>query len=484
MLLSDLLRLCSCSVLSGSAAVEVSGITSSTAKVAPGNVFVALPGRNSDGHDFVQHAANCGASAVIVSKNVKVIGCTVVYVSDTHKALALLSAAYYGYPQNTLVTVGITGTNGKTTVASILRHILSACGKKCAMCGTVECVPQPLNVKADNFTTPEPPELFAFMRKAADEGYTHFVTEVSSQALDQKRTYGIEFDLGVFTNISEDHLDYHLTMSRYIDAKMKLFDTSSSHLVNIDDANAYRFLGYPRTMTFSCSSSADFAVSDIETLPSGNVFTFTAFGESVRTSQKLRGAFNVSNAAAAIGAAVMLGVPVTDAVRAAESFEGVKGRLEFLETGADYDVIIDYAHTPDGLEKLLDAVEDIRARGGKTILVFGCGGNRDREKRPIMGRIAAAKADIAIVTSDNPRTEDPRNIITDILSGITDSGVVVIEDRRKAIEYALCIARAGDTVVLAGKGHETYMDAGTGRIPFDERMIIKEYFSSQQRKDT
>ncbi len=481
MTLSQLTGLCNCRFLSGDPETNISGVCTDSSKVKPGDVFIALRGAHTNANGCVAEAFDRGAAAAGVSDdNLSFPGRTVVFASDTRKALGLICSDFYGKPQHRLVTAAITGTNGKTTTASLLRHILSLSGKRCAMTGTVESVVDGKSLPTE-YTTPEPPELFGLMRRAVDSDCTHFVCEASSQALDQQRLYGINFDLGVFTNLSRDHLNYHRSMSEYAAAKLKLFDCSTLHLAGIDCPYSHLFASYPRTMTFSVRTKADFYVENVSVGHDANLFTFIFDGKRYPTRQRLRGEFNVQNSVAAIASAIMLGVDAEEAVRASESFSGVPGRFEFVPTGEDFDIIIDYAHTPEGLSQLLRSVEKIRRPGGKTILVFGCGGDRDKEKRPLMGKVATSLADFTVITSDNPRTEDPNRIIQDIVSGVRKGSTVVVSDRKKAIDYALCAARKNDTVVIAGKGHEVYIDAGSEKLPFDERSVIKEIISLKKR---
>lgn len=449
---------------------EITGIAYDSRAVKPGNLFVAICGYDTDGHKYIPMALEKGAACVLCEK-APAEG-EYVLLSDTRRGLALAGANWYGNPAGEMTMIGITGTNGKTTTTYLVKHILEDClGAKVGLVGTIQ------NMIGDEVlhterTTPESLELQALFRHMADAGCTHVVMEVSSHALSLHRVDGVTFDVGVFTNLTQDHLDFHKTMEEYCRAKAMLFARSKVGAVNVDDPWAKEILAHATcpVITYSAKNQAALEATDICLEPHHVAFTAHYQGTETACTLGIPGAFSVYNALSALSAALALGIAPEKAAASLATARGVKGRAEVVPTpGKDYTVLIDYSHTPDSLENILKTVREF-ARG-RVIAVFGCGGDRDPIKRPIMGKIAADLADLVVVTSDNPRTEDPMAIIDQILVGIPkdQTPTTVIENRRQAIRWAMDNAQAGDVIVLAGKGHETYQEIGHEKFHLDER---------------
>lgn len=449
---------------------EITGIAYDSRAVKPGNLFVAICGYDTDGHKYIPMALEKGAACVLCEK-APAEG-EYVLLSDTRRGLALAGANWYGNPAGEMTMIGITGTNGKTTTTYLVKHILEDClGAKVGLVGTIQ------NMIGDEVlhterTTPESLELQALFRHMADAGCTHVVMEVSSHALCLHRVDGVTFDVGVFTNLTQDHLDFHKTMEEYCRAKAMLFARSKVGAVNVDDPWAKEILAHATcpVITYSAKNQAALEATDIRLEPHHVAFTAHYQGTETACTLGIPGAFSVYNALSALSAALALGIAPEKAAASLATARGVKGRAEVVPTpGKDYTVLIDYSHTPDSLENILKTVREF-ARG-RVIAVFGCGGDRDPIKRPIMGKIAADLADLVVVTSDNPRTEDPMAIIDQILVGIPkdQTPTTVIENRRQAIRWAMDNAQAGDVIVLAGKGHETYQEIGHEKFHLDER---------------
>jgi len=454
----------------------ITGIAYDSRKVRPGNLFVAVEGFTTDGHAHLPQALSAGAAAVVVRDVERVPSrpVPVVEVKDTRRALALLSASFFGFPGRELTMVGVTGTNGKTTTSILIESILKHAGKSPGLIGTMYARVAGETRDASN-TTPESLDLQRLLAEMRDVGHDSVVMEVSSHGLALDRVLGCAFDVGVFTNLTQDHLDFHRTLEEYYRAKRLLFEGLGvdnpkkgprGAVVNADDARArdlQRACTVP-VLTYGIKNDADLRATEIEHRQGG---TTLRVGER-RLSLKLSGLFNVYNALAALGAAQALGIDADVACQALEAAPPVRGRFETVDAGQDFTVIVDYAHTPDGLENILRSARDITA--GRLHVVFGCGGDRDATKRPLMGRLAADLADRVIVTSDNPRTEDPKAILGQVEAGVRAAGgsCQVIEDRREAIREALTSAGSGDTVVIAGKGHETYQILGARTVHFDD----------------
>jgi UDP-N-acetylmuramoyl-L-alanyl-D-glutamate--2,6-diaminopimelate ligase len=467
--------------VAGSLDLPVTGLCYDSRRVRPGDLFFGLTGLKQDGQAFVRQALTAGAVAAVVGRDIRLPGATLVQVDEPRKALAQAAAQFYGHPSRSLTLAGVTGTNGKTTTTWLLESVFRAAGLEPGVIGTAgyrfagETRPAP-------FTTPEAPELHALLREMTERGVRAVATEVSSHALAQRRAYGVEFDVVVFTNLTQDHLDYHGTMEAYLDAKLMLFDGrngpaagTTTAIVNADDATAPRVIEAARrgglaVGTFGAAPSATVRLERIEPGPGGLSLAVRERRAAAAVRLPLLGRYNAWNAAAAWAAAAALGLAAEAIARGLESAPVVPGRLERVAGGAPFEVVVDYAHTPDALERSLAACRE-HARGG-VLLVFGCGGDRDRSKRPAMGRIASEKSDRAWVTSDNPRSEDPAAIAGEIVAGA--SAPLPIElDRRRAIAAAIDAARPGDLVLVAGKGHEVTQTIGGRVLPFDDREVAR-----------
>jgi UDP-N-acetylmuramoyl-L-alanyl-D-glutamate--2,6-diaminopimelate ligase len=459
----------------GDGSVEITGFAYDSREVGPGTLFFCVPGEKADGHEFAAEAVEAGAVSLVVERELPKLGVAQVIVPDARAAMAPLAARFWGDPTAELKVVGVTGTNGKTTTAFLIREILEAAGIQCGLLGTVKQVVGGVEEKAER-TTPEAIDLQATFRRMLEGGDRVCVMEVSSHALALHRADAIRFEVAVFTNLSRDHLDFHADMGEYFQSKRRLFAAGPGKaVVNVDDEYGDRLATEFDCIGFSVEGwDTDFVARDLTHDASGSSFTVAGpCGETyVRTS--LRGQFNVANALAAFAAARALGIePETAAVGLAGAAPPA-GRFEPIEEGQPFAVLVDYAHTPDSLENVLRAAR--RLTEGRVISVFGAGGDRDRGKRPAMGRTGAELSDLAIVTSDNPRSERPEAIIEDVLGGIESrAGVEVEPDRRVAIDLALTRAEPGDVVVIAGKGHEQGQEFENGRkVPFDDREVARE----------
>lgn len=452
--------------------VTITSITNNSRECQNGSLFVAVRGFQTDGHKYIESAAKNGAAAVICEEYNPAADVTQIVVTDSRRSEAIAAAAFYGHPSKKFKLIGITGTNGKTTVTYLVKHILEQNGYKVGLIGTNQNMIGERVIETGR-TTPHSIELQGIFAQMAEEKVDFCVMEVSSHALELDRVYGCSYSVGAFTNLTQDHLDFHKTMENYAAAKFKLMEISENAVINIDDA-------YGKAMADKCSTKCiSYSVGNADAGLCAQNVLLGAAGVSfcvgnVEYSLAIPGEFSVYNALCAIGIAKASGISDICIASVLKDAVGVKGRAEVVSTGTDYTVIIDYAHTPDGIENILSAVRGFAK--GRVIIVFGCGGDRDSTKRPIMGEIAGKMADFCVVTSDNPRTEDPMKIIDMVEEGVRRSGCdyVVIESRRDAIKYALDNAKAGDCIVLAGKGHETYQILGTGTIHFDEREVVKE----------
>ena len=460
--------------------VECSGICYDTRTMEPGCLFVALPGYKTDGHKYIAQALEQGAAAVLCQHPPEGEGPWLV-TPDARAALAAVSANWFGHPARDLTLLAVTGTNGKTTTTYLLKAMLEGVlGARVGLIGTNQNMVGEEVLPAHR-TTPESYEVQQLLREMADAGCTHVVMEASSHALVLHRLDGLRFRAGIFTNLTQDHLDFHGTMEAYRDAKGLLFRQSDTAVLNLDDeAGRYfaRTVAVPRLTYSERRDEADLTAKNLRLFPDRVEFEAVAAGAISRVRLPIPGGFTVYNALGVLTCGLALGLPLVDCADALAKAPGVKGRIEVVPVPADFAVIIDYAHTPDALENILTTVRDFTA--GRVICLFGCGGDRDRTKRPQMGAIAGSLADVAVVTSDNPRTEEPEAIIRDILPGLegTAAEVVVEPDRRAAIRRALSLAKPGDTVVLAGKGHETYQEVGTRVLHLDEREEVAAYFAS------
>ena len=454
--------------------VEITGLHYSSSDVRPGGLFFCVPGFKVDGHDFAPDAARRGAVAAVCERPLG-LDLAEVVVPSVRMAMGPAASRFFGDPTSSLRVVGITGTNGKTTTAFLTRAILERAGIPTGLLGTVKSVVGGAEEPVER-TTPEAIDLQATFRRMLDAGDRACAMEVSSHALELGRAEGIRFACRVFTNLTQDHLDFHPSMEAYFMAKRRLFDGPGPAVVNIDDDYGHRLADdVPGAVTYGLSERADYRARDVRFDPSGSTFTCDTPDGPVAVETRLPGLFNVQNALAALAAARSLGVEL-DAARAALAEAGrVPGRFEPVDEGQPFTVLVDYAHTPEALDNVLRAARELTAEGGGRLhVVFGAGGDRDRAKRPLMGRAAAAHADRVIVTSDNPRSEDPEAIIDEIVAGAGPS-VERETDRRRAIALAVEAARPGDVVVVAGKGHEQGQEFADGRKePFDDVAVVRE----------
>jgi UDP-N-acetylmuramoyl-L-alanyl-D-glutamate--2,6-diaminopimelate ligase len=452
----------------GDRSVDVVDVVYRSQDAVPGSLFFCVPGSGRDGHDFASEAAARGAIALMVERWLP-LDVAQVRVPSVREAMGPLSAAFFGRPGDRLAIVGVTGTNGKTTTTYLLESVFRRSGRVPGLIGTTglridgEPVPFPR-------TTPEAPDLHRLLARMADVGVEAVAMEVSSHGLHQHRIDGIRFQCSVFTNLSQDHLDYHVSMEEYFESKARLFtpELSERAVVNLDSPEGRRLLrpDLP-TVTFGQGPGADVRATDVRATRSG--ISFRVGDLEIRSF--LRGGFNVENCLAALATARTLGIPDDVTARGIADVQGVPGRVETVEEGQDFLVVVDYAHTPDGVENVLRAARSLAA--GRLIVVLGCGGDRDRAKRPLMGRAATSLADFSVITSDNPRSEDPLAIIAEIEPGAKDGGgrYVIEPERRAAIKLAVLEAGEGDVVVIAGKGHETGQEFADRTVAFDDRIV-------------
>lgn len=479
--------------------LSIGGIAVDSRKVRPGDLFVALRGGRADGHDHLGQAARAGAAAAVVERRLPDPPLPLIVVASTTEALPRIAARFHGDPSARLAVVGVTGTNGKTTVTYILESILAAAGRTAAVIGTINYRVAGEVLRA-GLTTPFPHELQEFLATALARGATHVAMEVSSHSADQGRIAGVRFDAGIFTNLSHDHLDYHRDMEAYFFAKARLFreflpagGKTAGMAFNADDPYGARLAReFPSALTFGFSRDAAVRPLRVEMGAEGTLMDLRTPRGDLPLRTKLIGAYNASNVMAAVCGAVLLGIPGEAIREGVERLAMIPGRVEFIPNDRGVRVCVDYAHTPDGLDCLLSALREIAA--GRLITVFGCGGNRDRAKRPEMGRIAARRSDVVVVTSDNLRHEEPGAIIADIVPGLGAEGLLearepaswdsgyftVIPDRRAAIARALEIARPGDTVAIAGKGHENVQIIGDRSVPFEDAGVVRELLARRR----
>ncbi len=464
---------------------DVSSIDYDSRKVSAGSLFIAMSGTVHDGHEYIDSAIEQGAVA-IVAENMPEKDHPVPYyvVKDARVAMGEMSACFYGFPSRKLKLVGVTGTSGKTTVTHLIQSVMQAAGEKAGVIGTLGCWAEGLQIKSEH-TTPESVDIQRTLSEMVKNGVTAIAMEASSHGLFQGRTIGCEFDCGVFTNVARDHLDYHKTFEAYLDAKLTLFKyypnaTSKGFVacLNADDPSFKKVqqVYNGRSVTFAVNAKADVTAADVKV--SADTVSFdmqVPDGEKIQLCVPLGGYFNVYNALTAASVAVAMGIDAGTIKAGLEKAKAVPGRFEYIDRGQGFGVIVDYAHTPDELENVLQTASKLTK--GRLIAVFGCGGDRDRGKRPLMGEIASQIADYIVVTSDNPRTEDPEKIISDIFEGIDSvdrKKSVSITDRYEAIKKAICEACNGDLVVIAGKGHEDYQIFANETIHFDDREVASE----------
>jgi UDP-N-acetylmuramoyl-L-alanyl-D-glutamate--2,6-diaminopimelate ligase len=487
MRLTDLLAgsLPACALI-GSSDVEISGIAYNSSTVKPGDLFGAIRGFVHDGHRYAADAVRRGAAAVVVDHPLPDVTATQIVVADTRHALAVLAAAFYGDPSRHLWLCGVTGTNGKTTTTYLIHAVLQAAGHRPAVVGTIGVLAQGISVDfpMTTSTTPEAPDLQRLLCDLRADGIDQVVMEVTSHALELSRVAACHFQAAVFTNLTQDHLDFHGDLTRYRDTKARLFAMVAPggvSIVNADDPSSAAMAerSRARVITYGIDAPAEVQATDLALAPHGTQLTVRWPEGTRRLSLRLPGRFNVSNALAAFAVGLAHGIDPAVVGPALESVAGVPGRCELVDEGQSFTILVDYAHSPDSLEKILRLAAQISS--GRRIVVFGCGGERDRTKRPIMGRIGTHLADYAIFTSDNPRGEDPESIIREIEAGVEgDTNFESIPDRRAAIARGIALAHPGDVVVIAGKGHETYQILG-GRVEaFDDREVAREVLRAQR----
>jgi len=472
--------------IEGDADVDITAVCNDSRKCVPGALFFCTPGTNMDAHDFAPQAVAKGAVALIVER-VLPLDAVQVVVESVRAITSPIVSRFYGDPAKSLVMVGITGTKGKTTTSFLVKSIFEAEGWKTGLIGTVCSMIGDTRVPA-SLTTPDPIEMQSLLRNMVDAGCRACVMEVSAHALDMDRLAGVRFKVGAFSNFSQDHLDYFGDMDTYFAAKMRFMDPAVTEQIvyNIDDehvARGIKALGR-EALTVGIRESSDVYVNDIEIAETGTSFTMTWHKRfRIPVQLKVAGIFNVYNALLAAGISILAGIGPKAIRQGLESVRAIPGRIELLDTGTPYRVILDYAHSPDSLENILEAVRETAKK--RLIALFGCGGNRDTAKRPLMGEIAGRLADYCILTSNNPRYEDPYEILDMIEEGIkkTDCPYIVIENRREAIKYALKMAEESDVVILAGKGHETYQEIRGVKHPFDEKVVVAELLNEMKQRE-
>ncbi|GAB6181884.1 UDP-N-acetylmuramoyl-L-alanyl-D-glutamate--2,6-diaminopimelate ligase [Desulfotomaculum defluvii] len=474
MLLKELLEVIPVISINGNLESLIKGICYDSRQVSSGTLFVAVKGYQTDGHKYINNAVTAGAVAVVYEHEVALpAGVTGIKVADSRKALALLADRFYGHPSQSLSMVGVTGTNGKTTTTHLIAAIWKKSGIKPGIIGTIHNLIGEKILPVTN-TTPESLDLQKILAQMVEEEVKGVAMEVSSHALALNRVAGVHYNVAVFTNLTQDHLDFHKTMDEYLAAKAKLFNRDIEYaVINGDDpaAEELKKNSQGKVYTYGIDQDVDVRAKDIQVTAKGVRFVACGPWGEQQLNLKLTGRFNVYNALAAYTTGMALGMDSEIVISALESVMGVSGRFELVDQGQNFAVVVDYAHTPDGLENILTTARQITK--GRLITVFGCGGDRDRTKRPIMGEIAARYSDIPVVTSDNPRTEDPQRILEDVVEGvsrvISPDKFLIIGDRREAINKAIELAQEGDVVVIAGKGHEDYQIIGTTKYPFDDR---------------
>jgi UDP-N-acetylmuramoyl-L-alanyl-D-glutamate--2,6-diaminopimelate ligase len=482
MVLKDILYKVSIEAVKGSTDITVNKIEFDSRKVQENDVFVAIRGTVSDGHEFIEKAIGLGATAIVCDTLPEVIASNITYiqVEDTNSALAFISANFYNNPSDKIRLVGVTGTNGKTTIASLLYQLYKKAGYKVGLLSTVKIMVDETEYKATH-TTPDSLTINQYLNEMIAVGCEYCFMEVSSHGVHQKRTEGLHFEGGVFTNLSHDHLDYHPTFAEYRDVKKSFFDhlpKNAFALTNVDDKNGAVMLQNTsaRKLTYALKSYADYRAQILENQLSGLLLKINDNEVWV----KLIGTFNAYNLLAIYGTAIELGMDSLEALRLLSELESVSGRFQFIVSADKVTAIVDYAHTPDALENVLKTINDIRTNNEKLISVVGCGGDRDKTKRPIMANIASQMSDTVIFTSDNPRTENPATIISEMEKGVEPQNykkTLSIEDRMQAIKTACQLANAHDIILIAGKGHENYQEINGVRHHFDDMETIKEFLS-------
>lgn len=460
--------------------IDITGIAYDSRNVLPGNVFVCIKGFETDGHKYAQMAEKNGAALIVAEDKIDV-NVPVWYVENSRIAIAEMACKYYDNPSRKFKLIGVTGTNGKTTITYLIKSIIETAGMRAGVIGTNQNIigDKVLVTQSTTPTTPNALELQQLFAEMAQSDAQCVVMEVSSHALELERVHGCQFDVGVFTNLTRDHLDFHKTMENYRNAKAKLFDISDKGVINFDDEHGKEIALHCKCdiIKVGMGNDCDLIAKNVEINASGADFDVDYGQKTYHAHIPIPGKFSVYNAVCAMGAAIWLGIDMETIIDGLGKAAGVMGRVEVVPTDTDYTVIIDYAHTPDGLENIISTVKEFAK--GRVITLFGCGGDRDNTKRPIMGEIAGKLSDFSIITSDNPRTEDPVAIINQIETGMKRSGgeYKVIVDRREAIGYALDNAQKDDVIILAGKGQETYQIIGKEKFDFDERVVVYKHLN-------
>ena len=476
MKLKEMLKDLNYEIVKGTDEVNINNIQYDSRSIEKGDLFFAIQGYNTDGHKYIPTAYEKGAIAIIYDKDMDNLPeCTMVKVKNSRKAMAKVSSNFYGNPKDKLKIIGVTGTNGKTTSTFMIKSILEEAGFKVGLLGTIANYIGDEKIHSDR-TTPESLEIHKLFKHMVDEAVDYCVMEVSSHSLYLDRVYGINFSQSIFTNLTQDHLDFHKTFENYYQAKLLLFKNSKNSIINIDDEygkRVYDDIGGNK-LTYSIEEKSNLKAENIKMHSTGVEFSINYEGKEAEINMHIPGRYNIQNALGSALACLNEGISLEVVKRGFENMSGVPGRCEIVtkKYNLGYEIIVDYAHTPDGLENILKTAREFTK--GRLISVFGCGGDRDRTKRPIMGKIGTELSDIAVITSDNPRSEEPLDIIEDIKSGIKNNNYIVVENRREAIKKAMEIARQYDVIVVAGKGHEDYQILKDKTIHFDEREIIKE----------
>lgn len=467
----------------GNLDLKINNISYDSRKSEPNSLFICIEGFKTDGHKYIDEAVRKGAIAVLIERDLENYIDDIVYikVADSRKAMSYISAEFYNHPLAKLKLIGVTGTNGKTTTTHLIKSVLEEAGKKTGLIGTIGNFIEKKELPATR-TTPNSLELYKLFKKMFDKGIEYVVMEVSSHAIDLKRVIGMEFEAAVFTNISQDHLDYHKTLAKYIDVKSRLFAQVKAEgfsIINNDDGFSHKIIdtSSAAVSTYSIEEKSDFQAKDIRLSAEEISFSVNNFPEKIKLN--LTGKFNVYNALAAFGVGHLLQFDFEIIKNGLEKVGGVAGRFELVKEGQNFTLIVDYAHTPDGMQNVLKTIKGLPCE--KIIVVFGCGGDRDKKKRPLMGEIVAEFGDYFIITTDNPRSESPKKIIKDIEKGIKDTKkerYKVIVDRKEAIDHAVKIAQKDDVVVIFGKGHETYQIFFDKTIHFDDREVARNAIKS------
>lgn len=482
MKLSDILSKINVRAMQGNADCDITGVQIDSRKVKPGHLFVAVKGTQTDGHAYINKAVELGATAILMSEAIpeeRAEGVTYVQTDDTEAAVGPVATTFFGDPTSKLRLVGVTGTNGKTTIATVLYEMFRAMGHKCGLCSTVCNYIDGEPIEADH-TTPDPITLNALLAQMVEKGCDYAFMECSSHAIAQKRIGGLHFAGGIFTNLTRDHLDYHKTFENYRDAKKAFFDGLDKQafaITNADDRNGLFMMQNTaaEVHTYSTRTAADYKGKILEESIEGMLLDIDGMEVSVR----FVGRFNVSNLLAVYGAALCLGKPQDEVLRVLSDLHPVNGRFEAIRSPKGFSAVIDYAHTPDALENVLTAINEVVHGKGQVITVCGAGGNRDKGKRPLMAQEAAKRSDRVIITSDNPRFEDPDAIIADMVAGLDEEGLaktICITDRSQAIRAAVMMAQPGDVILIAGKGHEPYQDVQGVKHHFDDHEEVRKAF--------